>query len=158
MADNIKYHMDDFSTMSKDAKKYAQEVIQAIALEGYSRVIKKTPVGEYYGGSARGNWICSLDKSSKHDRIKTDKNGANTINKVAKVIDKFEIGRNLYLTNNLPYIQKLELGQYPTAPKGESRRTINGFSKQAPSGMVRITMLELDDIVKKAKSETDDKK
>ena len=48
--------------------------------------------------------------------------------------------QTIYISNNLPYITKLEYGGYPKNPKGGSGKTVNGYSKQAPEGMVGVTL------------------
>ena len=45
-------------------------------------------------------------------------------------------GNVVYLTNNLPYAQRLEY---------------EGWSKQAPAGMVRVNMARIADIMKESK-------
>ena len=47
-------------------------------------------------------------------------------------------GTKCFLTNNLPYIVKLEFGGYGT--KNPVDVNAQGFSKQAPAGMVRINL------------------
>lgn len=50
-----------------------------------------------------------------------------------------------YFTNSLPYIRKLEYGGYTSKP--ETAKTVGGFSKQAPHGMVRINAANWREIV-----------
>lgn len=45
-----------------------------------------------------------------------------------------------YISNFIPWVHKLEFGLY-AVPGGS--RTINGFSTQAPRGMVRISLIEI---------------
>lgn len=45
--------------------------------------------------------------------------------------------------NQQPYIKVLEYGLYPNPPKGGKGKTVNGFSTQAPRGMVRISIEEV---------------
>lgn len=44
----------------------------------------------------------------------------------------------IYISNNLPYICMLEYGGY--SKESKTGKTVNGFSKQAPNGMVGVTM------------------
>ena len=53
---------------------------------------------------------------------------------------------SIYISNNLPYIATLEYGGYPNPPKSGSGKTVNGFSKQAPKGMVGVTLANTDAI------------
>lgn len=50
-----------------------------------------------------------------------------------------------YFTNSLPYVRMLEYGGYTDKP--ETEKTIGGFSKQAPQGMVRINAANWREIV-----------
>jgi hypothetical protein len=69
-------------------------------------------------------------------------------------------GKITYLSNNLPYIAVLEYGLYPNPSKGGRTikgvhyglNTINGYSRQAPAGMVRINMARIQDIIRDAKN------
>ena len=76
----------------------------------------------YVGGRARGNWQCSLNApiTSEIDRI-----DANGIGPRAEVRATVKVGEVNYLSNNVPYIRRLEF---------------EGHSKQAPDGMVRISL------------------
>lgn len=49
---------------------------------------------------------------------------------------------SLFISNNLPYITTLEYGGYPNPPKKGTGKTINGYSKQAPNGMVGVTLAD----------------
>jgi hypothetical protein len=101
------------------------------ALFGLSRsVILSTAVDE---GRARGEWFASL---SSYPTTTNGNVGAN-FSQVQMVSSK-AAGGVFYLTNNMPYIGKLEYGGYPNPSNGD--KTINGFSKQAPQGMVRISI------------------
>lgn len=47
------------------------------------------------------------------------------------------------VVNPTQYIKVLEYGLYPNPPKGGKGKTVNGFSTQAPRGMVRISIEEV---------------
>jgi hypothetical protein len=57
----------------------------------------------------------------------TDKGGQDTITRGRAVVDSLTDLRVVWLSNNLPYANRLE----------------NGWSKQAPAGMVNLTFAEL---------------
>lgn len=116
-----------------------EEVTKKVAMDLFTSVILKTPVDT---GRARGNWICSVDRPSQHTRKSTDKSGGKTLDKVASKIDESELGQKIYLSNNLPYIGKLEYGGY--GDKNSTSKTTKGFSSQAPEGMVRISLQEIE--------------
>ena len=110
------------ATCSRNAKIIAQRT----AMEAFASVVEMTPVDT---GRARGAWIPSLDNPS--DEVTAidafDPIGAETINAVASFIPSFDLGHVAYLTNNLPYISLLE----------------DGSSKQAPAGMVQVTVMNI---------------
>lgn len=71
-----------------------------------------------------------------------------------------------YISNNLPYIGVLEYGGYPNPPKKGSWskrdqawviKSENGFSKQAPEGMVGLTVAKFQSIVNKIAQEEKNK-
>lgn len=137
-------------TMQLDQFKFksvqqAKTTIRWIVLELCRRVIMKTPVDT---GRARSSWTPALGSipsriPSEND---TDKKGTTTVMKAKGVVDAWDMQPAFFLVSNLPYIMTLEYGRYPNPPKAGSK-TVGGFSKQAPQGMVRITLAEFQGIV-----------
>lgn len=99
------------------------DVIQVIGMYCLRGVVQKSPVDT---GRFRGNWIVSNTAPSMQTLQKTDKSGSDTINKGSNKIASFDYKKHstMYIQNNLPYANRLE----------------NGWSKQAPKGMVSITL------------------
>lgn len=135
----------DLSKILDKAKDNASQVARAIALELETRVVLKSPVDS---GRLRGNWnvgINSIDTAEKP----ADKTGSSSNTRAISSLSKFKLGDTIWITNNLPYVQKLEFGLY-----GNGAKTINGYSMQAPHGFIRITFKEVqsafDSIGKKA--------
>ena len=69
----------------------------------------------------------------------------------AKFTDKGQIpnakdDESIFISNNLPYITTLEYGGYPKHPKGGKGKTVDGFSRQAPEGMVGVTLANNENI------------
>lgn len=121
-----------------------------LALQAIERVVQKTPVDS---GLARGNWHTTLGVKSAAVTSNADKSGARAIAAGGAVAARFtDLGR-LWVTNNLPYIEVLELGGFtPKNPgpskdprKGRKGRVLvqGGYSVQAPNGMVAVTFAEL---------------
>lgn len=125
--DNVKKAMnvDIYLQMNND--------IKGVYLSGLTNIIKETPVDS---GRARNNWFLSV--SSPSTKL-TSVSGAASFNQLNK-LPKRVLNRKLYFTNNLPYIGTLEYGGYPV-PGGEL--TEGGFSKQAPKGWVRSTLIKM---------------
>lgn len=115
-----------------------------IVLEMFSRVVQRTPVDT---GRARANWTVSFDAPAPYVARPADKGDG--MNYLLSQLQKFKLGQTVWLTNGLPYIRVLEYGEYPNPSKGE--KTVNGFSKRAPQGMVRVTVAEFGQIVRGSK-------
>ena len=123
-------------SFASDVAKYAKlagasvdETGRAIVLELFGSVIKDTPVDT---GRARGNWQTSIGSpaSGEVDRL----GEREALSELGSETGKFVGGQVIYLSNQLPYIQRLELG----------------WSDQAPAGMVRKNVARIQQIVAKA--------
>jgi len=123
--------------------------LKQVALAITSQVILATPV---MTGRARGNWFSSIDEPANtvDDAARQTEAKGVSNDRAQSVVKANEIsGHVFWMTNNLPYIGLLEFGGYPTyvkrgtwmgAGKGYEIRSSAGFSKQAPTGMVRVTL------------------
>lgn len=96
--------------------------------------IMKPPPG-YVGGRFRANWQYQLGSPDISTSEATDKSGAKALGDIRAKLGKNAAGGIHYLTNSLPYGIRLE--------EGWSKR-------QAPNGMVAITILEFKPIVEAA--------
>lgn len=114
------------------------KVVRGTLLDLSRRVVLRTPVGNpslwqgppppgYTGGQARGNWQASIGTPETGTKDTIDKSGTATLTSIAGDTHRAP-GNVWYLTNNLPYIGKLEF---------------DGWSSQAAEGMVRISLREL---------------
>ena len=131
---------DDLKRFERKTAGKLNAVSRKVALEIFGRVILKTPVDL---GGARANWQASIGSPISGTLDTTDKDGSATIAKANVVIATAKTGDTIYLANNLEYIVKLEDGGYGDGPK-----TVGGFSRQAPAGMVALTVQEFSQVVK----------
>lgn len=94
---------------------------------------------DYVGGRFRGNWQVSFDTAVTGTLDLIDPKGATSKADGAALIQTFttEIG-TIWITNNLPYGPRLEY---------------EGWSSQAPAGMVQVSVTEFQTFVNKAVSE-----
>lgn len=118
-AKNFNVSLDNFRGDTLEAVTKKKRLIGLKVLRG---VVLKTPVDT---GRARSNWQLSIN-IPKTDVKKTTNNtavadGNNTLRTI-------KLGEDIYITNNLPYIGRLE----------------RGHSKQAPRGMVALTLAEIE--------------
>ena len=102
--------------------------VRKIALEMFRRIILKSPV---LSGRFRGNWQLAIGSVPEGTLELDDKTGAATIAKGAATALGINAGDTIYFANNLPYARRLE----------------EGYSQQAPNGMVALTIQEFQSIV-----------
>ncbi len=120
------------------------DVVITTCIDISTRVINYTPVGNpslwktqyppkgYTGGQAKGNWIANIGSPATASTRPPDKDGSEAIAAMTSEAQKAP-GNVFYLTNNLPYIRRLEY---------------EGWSSQAPSGMIRRVIAESPAIVR----------
>lgn len=53
-------------------------------------------------------------------------------------------GQMVYIGTDKVYAPVIEYGRYPNPPKKPTGKTVNGYSTQAPQGMVRITVKNME--------------
>lgn len=130
MASNNQFSIDIAAFVAK-AKDNADLVLRKVALDMFSRVVIKTPVDT---GRARGAWQCAIGSIPAGQVNHLDKTGTETIARINAAVAPAKAGNVVYLVANLPYINALEYGH----------------SKQAPNGMVRLTVAEFNAAVERA--------
>lgn len=126
MASNIREFnvgLDNF--IDQGVPEAADRQMRALLLEGLRGVVLSTPVDT---GRARGAWEVELEAATiTADRGVEDKSGALTL---ARGLAKMRNARGYainWITNAVPYIGRLE----------------DGYSGQAPAGMVQVTANKL---------------
>ena len=139
-----------FDEIARAAQSDIDTAVRAVTLFAFKKVILKSPVDT---GRFRANWNVSYGvmNTSTSDATDDSATGASTVSKMASVVNTAPLGGIVYMTNSLPYAGVIEFGQYPNPPKmgsrkrGESGMTIhviNGYSMQAPAGVVRVSIIE----------------
>jgi hypothetical protein len=88
----------------------------------------------YVGGRFRGNWQLTIGDPASGELERIDPNGAATLAAMRAQVATLTAGQTAYIVNNLPYAVPLEYGH----------------SKQAPQGMVRVTLARFQQIVDEA--------
>ena len=112
----------DWKKIESKIDRTLDQGIRATLLEVSTAIIKGTPADT---GRARGNWQASIGRGATGE-VSVDSVRSGEAKAIAEVNQKASVavGDLYYLTNNLPYIERLEYG----------------WSKQAPGGMVRKNM------------------
>lgn len=106
--------------------------MRAAVLELFQRVVLASPVDT---GRFRGNWQITSDSPASGTLDQLDPSGSNSLQRIATHMNNVSkpLEMEVWLVNNLPYAEPLE----------------NGYSAQAPSGMVRLNVAEFPQIFAK---------
>lgn len=124
-----------FSSQVISAKKKMMQktnlAYRKIFFDVSSLVVIRTPVQD---GFLRGGWQPSKAFAIKSDNNIADKSGSATISNIGNVQSDATIHDDLYMTNNKPYAYRVEF---------------LGHSQQRAEGMMRSTVDEYQQIVKK---------
>lgn len=111
----------------------ADEVFQIVATEVGQSVINLTPVDT---GRALSNWNAGINSPDDVYRETEDPMDSKTSARLASELKGLKFGDTAYITNATPHVPFLEYGS----------------SKQAPNGMIRITLARFNNIVQDAVS------
>jgi hypothetical protein len=123
----------------------AGQVVKKVVIDLGSSTTIKTPVGDpatwapgtpvpagYVGGRARGSWQYSKDNPNETEPGGVDKSGAATIGKLQAGVMSGNVASEHYFVSVVPYMRKLEY---------------EGWSGQAPDGMLRLSIREFQSFV-----------
>lgn len=121
----------DISRFVKKANGNTETIVRRISLELFSKVVMKSPVDT---GRFRGNWFLTVNTPSNQTLERFDAQpygsqpSSNVFVDAQSKAKQWKMKDNaIYITNNLPYAERLEVG----------------YSKQAPAGMARISVMEI---------------
>jgi hypothetical protein len=123
-------------------KANADTVVRQASLSVLSSVVKRSPVDT---GRFRGNWQTTVANPATGTLERDDKGvkgsppGPEVYSSALNALAGTKAGETVWIVNNLPYAQRLE----------------NGYSQQAPAGMVRVTVTEFQRYVAQAASQVD---
>ena len=123
-----------------------RRVVRLAVAEIANRVIYRSPVGDasywespappgYAGGRFRGNWFYGFGAAPTDFTDAIDPQGSATLSRIiGGIADRAGVH---YLANNLPYAQRIE----------------EGWSRQAPAGIVGLVELEFPQIFERARQQ-----
>ncbi|MCK6444415.1 hypothetical protein [Elstera cyanobacteriorum] len=125
---------DQIAAFTKKAAERQDRVLQGVVKEVGERLVERTPVD---AGEARSNWQASVNSPVAIHTPDLDPTGAGAIADIGRVADRAKFGDAVYVLNAAPHIKSLE----------------DGHSKQAPAGMVAVTVVEgrqiIDEVARK---------
>lgn len=120
------------SQLEAIAKKRMQdvsEIARVSIIRVGNRIVTASPVDK---GSFRNQWNTSINTISYDVSRGDKKSGADSINQLAEEVSDLRLGSTAYFNNPMQYGKRLEY---------------DGWSEQAPNGMVRINTALWDSIV-----------
>lgn len=113
----------------KQVENITLETFRLSVNEAFVMTVDETP---FRDGIARNSWHVNLGGSNHGEGARVGKeSGQDSINAVYAESEKLRLGDSILLYSNLPYIERLE----------------DGYSDQAPSGMVKLTVAAWPQIV-----------
>ena len=128
-------------TFSSDITKFEEKVkarqdlvLRKVCLDLFRRVVMMTPVDT---GRARGAWLVGVNHIPMSAPIAID---SAPLGRIINDVKTAKFGDRVALTNSVQYIGNLEYGGFPDPPQKGKGKTAGGFSRQAPQGMVRISI------------------
>ena len=139
---------DDIKRFAKKTDARVNLAVKKIVFDVASRLVLRSPVGDasywrspappgYVGGRFRGNWQFAINNYNAHTDETIDAGGGKTLARIGRAVPNDASGKVHFITNSLAYAKALEEGR----------------SRQAPHGMVRLTVLEFEPIVKQVIAE-----
>lgn len=130
-----------------------RKTIQGVSLELGVRLVMRSPVDT---GLFRGNWVMNVGAPDTRTDGPEDLQpfgsppSAETFSDWQDALESVTFRSNVFITNSLPYARVLEYGLYGNPPgTANGPNTINGYSKQAPKGILRVTVLEYNQVIEK---------
>jgi hypothetical protein len=97
----------------RNQRERLKRAYETIAFDLKGRVIQETPVGDPIGGFLQNSW------------------------------DIIKVGNSWVIFNPLPYARVAEFGEWTPGPPEITKVTPQGFSKKAPDGMARISIVAI---------------
>lgn len=119
----------DLSKFADKANKRTEQVVRKVVLDCAKSVVTMSPVDK---GTFKGNWDYGVGSAPSQTFEAADSSGAVSIARIQSKSSGVQmVGKTHFIANNIPYAQRLE----------------NGYSRQAPNGMVHLTAMRFQPIV-----------
>lgn len=120
----------------------ADLAVGSIVVRVSAEIDRRSPVGDgsywkspppkgYTGGRFRGNWQLGVGVVPGGETGTIDKTGAETQGRIIATVPEQASGLVYFLVNNVPYARRIE----------------DGWSRQAPQGLVGLTAVQFQGIV-----------
>lgn len=135
----------DIRKFAEKAKDRADIAVKGVVIAFAGKIDERSPVGDasywksppprgYVGGRFRGNWQLGVGSMPGGVLNRVDPSGDRVRAEIGSAVPGDAAGKVYWLANNVPYAQRIE----------------NGWSRQAPTGLVGLTVTEFDSFVSAA--------
>jgi hypothetical protein len=121
---------------------------------GLRAIITGTPVHFKDGGRLKNSWFLTVGQPSTKTR-NSNASGSSSFAEVGKLPDNV-LGKKIFFTSNEPYANTVEYGGFPNPVElgtwtgtAFQKLSSGGYSRQAPSGMARISIKKMKSRIKK---------
>ena len=122
---------EDLKKICDRAGDKAELVVRRAALDIGGQLVDRSPVDT---GRFKNNWQTGIGGIDKSTSAAADLGGAGAMARLAAQVAAWKPGQSIFVSNSLVYAYRLE----------------TGWSKQAPSGIVRLTVQNFEQAVAKA--------
>jgi hypothetical protein len=135
----------DLQRFADKCGKKADDMVANVVVRVAAELDRRSPVGDakywkspppkgYVGGHFRANWQLGVGVRPAGEVAGVDPAGKNTLGRIIAEVPEQAAGKVYWLANNTPYSQRIE----------------HGWSRQAPQGLVGLTVVQFQRIVKDA--------
>lgn len=120
---------------AREVQENSNEVVKQVAATVAQVVIYGTPVDT---GHARANWLAGIGTEPTNEDPSEDEDGTATLIEIEGVLHTRKSEEDIYISNNVPYINRLNDGYSAQAPAGFVEQGIN----TAIQGLKKAKLLE----------------
>jgi len=132
----------DVSDWIDKATQAPETVIRGTAIKLFKSIIISSPVDE---GTFRANWFVS--GATPSNQVNENVGGgysSDVISRTSRDVEALVNWEAITFTNNLPYAGVIEYGGF----KGSGSKTVGGYSRQAPQGVVRVNAMRFNELIR----------
>lgn len=125
----------DIERASKRIGEHVETVGRNVVVTLFNSIVRDTPVDT---GLLQGGWIVTLDSPGSGRPGRRGPGGPQS-----EIAAKVKKPASYWLTNNYPHAPVAEYGRWGTGEYATEKTTRDGFSIQAPEGMVRKNIIRV---------------
>jgi len=127
--------LDGMIRAAENAQRQAERRVKRVAMKAFREINNASPVDK---GTFRANWNVSIDSIDRSvDLEKTTEDVAANVTKATAVLTgQALLGKTVYISNSVPYANKIENGYSPQAPAGVVAPAVTRITNAVESGQL----------------------